>query len=328
MSAPIGSSFCCSNFGMLRPMNDTLNTTQKNVTVGLTFPEVRLHVFDVKQPFGLCNDCNLPKGPSIFEYRDKVYLIVAPAVTANVFQRVNGSKQFTQQDEIILNGTATEFSATSIKEANSTSMEVNFEWDEVDFKGQNNNKTNLTSLSAKLTFTKNLKKYSLTRAEVTRATINGIRLTNNSLQVHNHCHSDKLCFLFPASCFNNYEFIFEQVHTSAYPYNIMSAPLGSSFRCSNFGMLKPTKGSLNTTLPFALGLTFPEVRLHLFDAKQPFGPCTDCDLGIPIAFWMLLIITLIIALICYYGLSMLASITTNDRWEDPKGKPIQVPQQD
>lgn len=240
---------------------------------------------------------DIAKGPSIFEYEDKVYLKVTPAVTVNVFQRVTGGSQLKRQDEIVLNGNATQFSATSDKEANSTSMEVIFKWDKVDFKGKKDKMT-LTSLSAKLTFTRKRKDYSLTAAEVISATIDGTRLTNNQLQAH-----------------TDYG-------------NVMSAPVGSSFCCSNLGMLKPTKATLNTTGKFAVGLTFPKVRLQVFDVKQPLGKCTDCDLGIPIGFWMGLIVTLIFALVCYYGFSMLASITTNDRWDDPKGRPIQVPQHD
>ena len=131
---------------------------------------------------------NIAKGPSVFEYEDKVYLIVAPAVMVNVFHRVSGNSHFKQHDKIVLNGTATEFSATSVMKANSTIMEVNFKWDKVNFKGGKDNKTTLTSLSAKLIFMRKLKDYSLTGAEVTSATINSTRLTNNSLQVCIHCH--------------------------------------------------------------------------------------------------------------------------------------------
>lgn len=108
----------------------------------------------------------------------------------------------------------------------------------------------------------------------------------------------------------------------------MAAPIGSSFCCSDFGMLKPTKATLDKKGEFAVGLTFPEVRLHVFDVKQPFGRCTDCQQGIPIGYWMFLIITLIFAIVCYYGFSMLASITTNDRWDNPNGKLLQVPEHD
>ena len=264
---------------------------------------------------------DIAKGPSIFEYEDKVYLKVTPAVTVNVFQRVTGGSQLKRQDEIVLNGNASEFTATSDKEANSTSMEVTFKWDEVDFKGKKDKKMTLTSLSAKLTFTRKRKDYSLTAAEVMSATIDGTRLTNNQLQVHTYIEVVLADFRI-----RNIKFLCEQAHTDY--GNVMSAPVGSSFCCSNLGMLKPTKATLNTSGKFAVGLTFPKVRLQVFDVKQPLGKCTDCDLGIPIGFWMGLIVTLIFALVCYYGFSMLASITTNDRWDDPKGRPIQVPQHD
>ena len=146
---------------------------------------------------------DIAKGPSIFEYEDKVYLKVTPAVTVNIFQRVTGSSQPKRQDEIVLNGTAIEFSATSDKEANSTSIEVNFKWDEVDFKGKNDKKMMLTSLSAKLTFTRKLKEYSLTGAEVINATIDGTILTNNQLQVHTHHNSYHLCWPFSVSLMLN-----------------------------------------------------------------------------------------------------------------------------
>ena len=142
---------------------------------------------------------NTARGPSIFEYEDKVYLTVAPAVTVNIFQRVTNSSQWKEQDDIVLNGTATEFSATSVQKANSTLMEVNFKWEEVNFKGRKEKKTTLTYLSAKLTFTRKLKTYSLTGANITSATINGTRLTNNSLQVHTNCHLYQLCLLFSES---------------------------------------------------------------------------------------------------------------------------------
>jgi len=239
------------------------------------------------------------KGPSTFKYGDKVYLQVKPAISVEVFKRTSDKSQPKRIDEILLNGTATEFSATSDKEVNLTSIEVNFKWDQVDFKGKKDKTIKLTSLSAKLTFTRKLKEYSLTGAEVVSATIGDTTLTNNQLQAH----SD---------------------------YGSMSAPVGSSFCCSNLGMLKPTKATLNRTDTgkFAVGLSFPKVKLQVFDVKQSPGPCTECAFGIPIGFWMGLIVTLIFALVCYYGFSMLASITTNDRWDDPKGMPIQVPQHD
>merc|ERR1712150_40624 len=139
------------------------------------------------------------KGPSVFIYEDKAYLKVTPAMTVNIFQRVNGKPKL--QDEIVLNGPASEFSATADKEANATRMEVNFKWDGVDFKGNKDKTTTLTSLSAKLTFTRELREYSLTSGDV-NATIAGTEV-KNKLQAH------------------------------AENGNVVSAPMGSSYCCSN-----------------------------------------------------------------------------------------------
>ena len=132
------------------------------------------------------------KGPSTFKDGDKVYLQVKPAISVEVFKRTSDKSQPKLIDEILLNGTAAEFSAT---EVNSTSIEVNFKWDQVDFKGKKDKTIKLTSLSAKLTFTRKLKKYSLTGAEVVSATINDTPLTNNQLQVRTRHNSCRKCYL-------------------------------------------------------------------------------------------------------------------------------------
>ena len=138
-----------------------------------------------------------PKGPSTFKYGDKVYLQVKPAISVEVFKRTSDKSQPKRIDEILLNGTATEFSvsATSDTEVNSTSIEVNFKWDKVDFKGKKDKTIKLTSLSAKLTFTRKLKEYSLTGAEVVSATIGDTTLTNNQLQVRTRHNSCRKCYL-------------------------------------------------------------------------------------------------------------------------------------
>ena len=155
---------------------------------------------------------DIAKGPSIFQYGNKVYLVVAPAVIVNVFQNVTEGSHLKQHDEIILNGPATEFSATLVKKANSTSMEVNFKWDDVDFSGEKENKTKLTSLSAKMTFTRKLRKYSLTGAEVTSAKINATRLTNISLQVN--------ITLIYNSCISSYWYPQYSISSCTGPYGI------------------------------------------------------------------------------------------------------------
>ena len=135
------------------------------------------------------------EGPSTFKYGDKVYLQVKPAISVEVFKRTSDKSQPKRIDEILLNGTAKEFSATSDPEVNSTSIEVNFKWDQVDFKGKKDKTIKLTSLSAKLTFTRKLKEYSLTGAEVVSATIGDTTLTNNQLQVRTRHNSCRKCYL-------------------------------------------------------------------------------------------------------------------------------------
>jgi hypothetical protein len=48
----------------------------------------------------------------------------------------------------------------------------------------------------------------------------------------------------------------------------------------------------------------------------------------PVGLLVGLVVTFFFALVCYWGFSMLASIQTMDRFDDPKGKQIYVPQSD
>jgi len=77
-----------------------------------------------------------------------------------------------------------------------------------------------------------------------------------------------------------------------------------------------------------VGVGLPNVRLQVFFPKSQlnFGPLWYCGVLMPIGLWVGLIVTLFFALVCYWGFSMLASIQTMDRFDDPKGKQIYVPQ--
>jgi len=235
---------------------------------------------------------NGSKGPTKFSDGKNIYLEVKPAVTVNVFEKLPNGKRV---DDILLNGTATLVVDFNSKE----DILINLEWKNVAFKGKKGKET-LNALAFQLAFTRKRNEYKLTGAKVESAALNGeTPLANNQLQA------------------------------KTADGDVVSAPVGQSI-CSPAMVLKPTKATLNATTAgaFAVGLTFPGMRLQVFDVKQKIGPCVDLGLGIPIGFWMGLIVSLIFALVCYYGFSMLASITTNDRWDDPKGMPIQVPQHD
>jgi len=112
---------------------------------------------------------------------------------------------------------------------------------------------------------------------------------------------------------------------TSYGYKV-SAPLGLSFGCYTPGMFAP-KG--NETGGNSIGITLPGVRMQVYNVQRGrFGPMWECGNMIPIGLWCGLLVTLGFALVCAYGFSMLASINTMDRFDDPKGKCIYVPNTD
>ena len=116
------------------------------------------------------------KGPSKFSDGGNIYLEVKPAVTVNVFEKLPSGKRL---DDILLNGTATVFSA----EMSKADIEINLEWENVAFKGKKG-KVTLNALALKLTFARKSKEYKLTGAKVESAALNGeTPLANNQLQV-------------------------------------------------------------------------------------------------------------------------------------------------
>ena len=105
----------------------------------------------------------------------------------------------------------------------------------------------------------------------------------------------------------------------------VEAPRGLAWACEAPGMFKALPGGSIE------GITLPGVRIQAnFDDTRlrRFGPLWYCGEVMPIALWVGLIVSLFFAYICYWGFSMLASINTMDRFDDPKGKQIYVPQSD
>ena len=102
----------------------------------------------------------------------------------------------------------------------------------------------------------------------------------------------------------------------------VNAPRGLAWACDSPGMFKAqaVAGGIK-------GVTLPNVRLQVsFGKLLNFGPLWYCGELMPIALWVGLIVTIFFALVCYWGFSMLANIHTMDRFDDPKGKQIYVPQ--
>ena len=71
------------------------------------------------------------------------------------------------------------------------------------------------------------------------------------------------------------------------------------------------------------------IQVYFNDKKlRNFGPLWFCGVLMPIGLWVGLIVSLFFGFVCFWGFSMLANIQTMDRFDDPKGKQIYVPQTD
>jgi len=114
--------------------------------------------------------------------------------------------------------------------------------------------------------------------------------------------------------------VHEDLTTTVDGYEV-SAPIGLAWACNCQTTM--TNGEIT--------VSFPNIRLQVyFDDKKlrNFGPLWFCGVLMPIGLWVGLIVSLFFGFVCYWGFSMLANIQTMDRFDDPKGKQIYVPQTD
>lgn len=106
----------------------------------------------------------------------------------------------------------------------------------------------------------------------------------------------------------------------------VSAPSGLAFTCYRPGMFHSARHNETTV---AAGLKFPDLQLQVFQVHRgQFGPDWECGELMSIGLWVGILVSLAFATICFWGFSMLASINTMDRFDDPKGKAIYIPQTD
>jgi len=107
------------------------------------------------------------------------------------------------------------------------------------------------------------------------------------------------------------------------------APKGLSWSCTD-QVMRPN----NVTL---IGADKPTVFLHLQGMvleptlgnntfKNGFSFNWDCDPIIPISLWASLLITIFLATILFWALYMISSLHTPNKFDDPKGPSIHVPQ--
>lgn len=113
--------------------------------------------------------------------------------------------------------------------------------------------------------------------------------------------------------------------TSSHGYRI-SAPLGLAWCCQEAGRFLPTG---NKTGQVQAGLQFPGLKLQVYEVTRGrFGAEWECGEVLSIGLLTGLLVSLGFATICLWGFSMLASINTMDRFDDPKGPAIYVPNTD
>jgi len=120
------------------------------------------------------------------------------------------------------------------------------------------------------------------------------------------------------------EIVEVELYTSTRLGYAVNAPLGLSFGCVKPGMFGP-KGN-SSSAQFSAGLTFPDMNLQVYKVERgKFGPIWECGNMISIGLWVCMMVTLMFAVICAYGFTMLSNINTMDRFDDPKGKAIYIP---
>ena len=179
----------------------------------------------------------------------------------------------------------------------SDTFKVNIDWKSHSF-GDN---FKVKTVQIHMYFVKTKDEYYMSKLEVIGITVNGQQMHKNELDVKTK---------------NGHKVI---------------APLGASFCCYDPGMFEPKKDASEQQVknPFSIGLTFPKMQLQVFGLERVrFGPEWTCDMFMSIGLWVGLLVSLLFASICVWGFCMLGNISTMDRFDDPRGKSIHVPQTD
>ncbi|XP_051886248.1 V-type proton ATPase subunit S1-like [Pristis pectinata] len=127
------------------------------------------------------------------------------------------------------------------------------------------------------------------------------------------------------------EIVQDEVNVGAFNVSSISAPQEYSFHCQLVG----TSGlygvafiPANKTAQ-AWTIAISEFQIQGFNVKNNlFAYASDCTSFFTHAIWMALVTSLILLYILTYGMHMIMHLTTNDRFDDPKGQALTVPQTD
>lgn len=229
-------------------------------------------------------------GPTLFYDDTKNFLMeVKPGIVVNFYEAESNSSKPTAKVVLDQRATSVKGSMTSDR-----AFTINLEWKGTPMDSKFGN-LRLESIMIKMTFLRTAKEWRLENLEASKTVVGGANLLDSQTQVK-----------------------------SSYGYKV-TAPLGLTFCCADPGVFRPASAASGNR--YKVGLSFPGLRLMAFDVPNTkFGPDWYCGEMMSIGLLVGILITLFFATICIYGFSMLASINTMDRFDDPKGKPIHVPQ--
>ncbi|KAK2851889.1 hypothetical protein Q5P01_008165 [Channa striata] len=168
--------------------------------------------------------------------------------------------------------------------------------------------------------------------------------TTNSVLVLNYASGFTLSFFmsqkfYPGSARNWFTLDLVQLQSGGQTASFngsqgIYAPAEYSFHCQSVTsfyepllVLNNNSPGQNTSLWM---LNFVDFQIQGFNLKNGtnFSYASDCSGFFSAGIWMGLVTTLIMLLILVYGLHMITHVTTMDRFDDPKGPMISVPQTD
>jgi V-type H+-transporting ATPase S1 subunit len=235
------------------------------------------------------------KGPTRFSFdNDKTafVLTVKNGIKLRIF------KQGKEWDTFLLDKEATGGVTGSM--ITEKTFQIDIDWKSETFHGENTSVSHqIRGVQIEMHFELGTKEYKMTKLEVSGLTIetNNVNLEVNTKTTH------------------GYE---------------IAAPNGLSYGCYSPGMFTPKPSNAPEQKGYSAGLIFPDIQVQIGNGKRimegSFGPVWECGVIFPIGLLVGIIISLFFAVICCWGFSMLASINTMDRFDDPKGKSINVPQ--
>jgi len=233
----------------------------------------------------------IAKGPTRFYFENrnnpKFLLQVKNGIVVTVMK--NGEVW----DKFVLDQEASGGITASIIKADTQILQVDIDWKTQSFSGEMNQENKIKGIQIEMKF------------DVKKGAFHLIELKLVDFRVQN-------------------EIVEVELYTSTRLGYGVNAPLGLSFGCVKPGMFGP-KGN-SSSEQFSAGLTFPDMNLQVYKVERgKFGPIWECGNMISIGLWVCMMVTLMFAVICAYGFTMLSNINTMDRFDDPKGKAIYIP---